>query len=57
MPDLSSVPDLSAPDMAPGCVLNPTTHVEIINACTNADDYDKTPFYPSLAPGGVLPQL
>ena len=45
------------PDLAPACVTNPMTHVELLNACTNADYVDKTPFYPSKAPNGVLPQL
>ena len=53
-------PDLtmgSQPDMAPACSMNPMTHVEIINACTNADSVDKMPFYPTLAPNGQLPPL
>ena len=43
--------------MAATCVMNPMTHVEIINACTNADFYDKMPYYPTLAPNGQLPPL
>jgi hypothetical protein len=45
------------PDMAPSCVMNPMTSVEIENACTDADSYDKQPFYPTRAPGGTLPPL
>ena len=45
------------PDLLPSCVTNPMTHVEIINACTNAQAFDKTPFYPTLAPNGQLPPL
>jgi hypothetical protein len=59
-PDLSmeEKPDLSgSPDGGVTCVTNPMTHVEIINACTNADSYDKMPFYPTLAPNGTLPAL
>lgn len=40
-----------------GCFMNPTTHVQIINACTTAQSYDKTPYYPAAAPNGVLPPL
>ena len=57
--DMGGAPDLatggSAMDM--GCFMNPTTHVQIINACTSAQSYDKTPFYPAAAPNGVLPPL
>jgi hypothetical protein len=44
-------------DTVSACAKNPTTHLEIINACSSAQSYDKTPFYPTLAPGGVLPAL
>ena len=40
-----------------GCFMNPTTHVQIINACTTAQSYDKMPYYPAAAPNGVLPPL
>jgi hypothetical protein len=33
------------------------THVELLNACTTAQSYEKMPFYPSKAPNGVLPGL
>ena len=39
------------------CYMNPTTHVEIINACTNAQSIDKQPVLPLLLDGGVLPTL
>lgn len=48
-------------DMAqPGCVMNPTTSVELLNACTTAQTGDPNkdaPYYPSLAPNGQLPPL
>ena len=39
------------------CFTNPMTHVEIINACTTADEVDKTPNLPLLGPNGELPPL
>ncbi len=42
-------------DMA--CYMNPTTHDQLINACTTSQSYDKMPFYPARAPGGQLPPL
>lgn len=47
----------TATDMTPGCVSNPITHTELLNACTTAESYDKQPFYPTLAPNGQLPSL
>ena len=52
-----------SPDMAmaqAGCVMNPTTSVELLNACTTAQSGDPAkdaPYFPSLAPNGVLPPL
>jgi hypothetical protein len=57
-----------SPDMAMGgsdmvatsCAMNPTTSVELLNACTTAQTGDATkdaPYFPSLAPNGVLPPL
>jgi hypothetical protein len=40
-----------------GCYVNPVSHVEIINACTNAQAIDKHPTLPLLLDGGVLPPL
>jgi hypothetical protein len=57
MPDKPDLAMEETPDMAVACVQNPMTHVEIINACTTAQSYDKMPFYPTLAPNGVLPSL
>jgi hypothetical protein len=54
--DLSGV-DLSGVDMSGGCVSNPMTNTEILNACTSAPDVDLVPFYPSQTPNGVLPAL
>jgi len=58
----SEVIDAVMPDAAPGgedasCFTNPTTHREIINACTNAEFVDKHPDLPLLLPGGGLPPL
>lgn len=39
------------------CVSNPTTHVEIINACTDAEKIDKVVTLPLLEPDGSLPPL
>ncbi len=48
-------------DMAqPACVMNPMTHVELLNACTTAQTGDPAkdaPYFPSLAPNGNLPPL
>jgi len=46
-----------SPDLAPTCITNPTTHEGLLNACTDAQSYEKTPFYPTLAPSGELPAL
>ncbi|MBX3189712.1 MAG: hypothetical protein KF819_21990 [Labilithrix sp.] len=45
------------PDGGPGdCVLNPTTHLEILNACTDAVQITKNPVLPlKLADGGLPP--
>jgi hypothetical protein len=42
---------------APDCVMNPTTHEEIINACTDAEKVAKEPVLPLLNPDGSLPPL
>jgi hypothetical protein len=39
------------------CIVNPTTHEEIINACTDAVKITKTPVLPLLYPDGGLPPL
>lgn len=43
------------PDAA--CFENPTTHLEIINACTTAQKVFKTPSLPLRNPDGSLPPL
>jgi hypothetical protein len=48
--DAASTPDAS-------CFENPTTHEEIINACTTAQKVEKKPNLPLLNPDGTLPQL
>lgn len=42
---------------SPDCVMDPKTHVEIINACTDAEKIDKQPKLPLLNPDGSLPPL
>jgi hypothetical protein len=39
------------------CFPHPTTHVEIINACTTAQEIDLTPVLPLLNMDGTLPPL
>ena len=39
------------------CFMNPTTHVEIINACTTAEKIYKNPVLPLQLPDGGLPPL
>jgi hypothetical protein len=39
----------------PACYANPKTHVEIINACTDAEMVDKVVNLPLLLPDGSLP--
>ncbi len=55
--DMSGQDLAATADLAPVCVSNPLTSVELLNACTTADSVDKMPFYPSRAPNGQLPQL
>jgi hypothetical protein len=49
----------SADDAAggPDCYENPTTHLEIINACTDAEKVVRDPVLPLLEPDGTLPPL
>ena len=39
------------------CVMNPHTHIEILNACTDAARVDKHPNLPLLLADGGLPML
>jgi hypothetical protein len=56
LPGADSGPTL--PDGAPSdCYMNPTTHFEIINACTDAVKITKNPALPLLYPDGGLPPL
>ncbi|MDI3281856.1 hypothetical protein [Polyangium sp. 15x6] len=41
----------------PECFTEPTSHVEIINACTDAEKVDKTVNLPLLNADGSLPPL
>jgi hypothetical protein len=47
------------PDMAFVCVMNPMTNDDFLNSCAPASVafVDIMPFYPTLAPNGVLPSL
>jgi hypothetical protein len=45
----------SPPDAS--CFMNPQTHEEIINACTNAQKYYKDSHPPLMKPDGSLPPL
>ena len=58
VPEGGPLPDGALPDGAPGdCFMNPTTHFEIINACTDAVKIRKTPTLPLLLADGGLPPL
>ncbi|MFO0576511.1 MAG: hypothetical protein U1A78_21105 [Polyangia bacterium] len=50
-------PDLGAPPPDRACVPSPRTHVEILNACTDAQSVDKRVVLPLLRPDGTLPPL
>ena len=41
----------------PDCFTNPTTHHEIVNACTDAQRIEKNPVLPLLNRDGSLPTL
>ena len=49
----------SSPDMSFVCVQNPVSNDDFLNSCAPAsvDKVDIMPFYPALAPNGVLPPL
>ena len=53
LPDGAPIPDGGPTD----CVMNPKTHQEIINACTDAVKITKNPTLPLLYPDGGLPPL
>jgi hypothetical protein len=54
----AAAPANGASDAGPlDCYLHPTTHLEIINACTDAVHIDKHPELPLLRPDGSLPKL
>jgi len=46
-------------DMAFACVANPTSDPDFLNGCPPAgvDSVAIDPFYPAMAPGGVLPPI
>jgi hypothetical protein len=50
-------PDLAAPAAEMRCVPSPRTHVEILNACTDAQSVNKRVVLPLLRPDGTLPPL
>ncbi|MFI5308579.1 MAG: hypothetical protein ACHQ53_14565 [Polyangiales bacterium] len=47
----------SAQDAGVACSTHPSTHEEIINACTDAEVVDKNPKLPLLLADGGLPPL
>jgi hypothetical protein len=49
--------DASADAGSTDCFAHPTTHFEIINACTTAEAVDKSPNLPLLLADGGLPPL
>ena len=51
----AGTPDQGAPP--PACVDDPTTHLEIINACTTATGVRKVAVTPLLRADGTLPPL
>jgi hypothetical protein len=58
VPEGGPLPDGALPDGAPSdCFMNPTTHLEIINACTDAVKITKNPILPLLLADGGLPPL
>jgi hypothetical protein len=50
-------PDMSAPSCYPSLWPAAQPHVEIINQCTDSQAVDIMPYWPSMAPGGVLPTI
>ena len=54
-PPDSFTPDGGGPDA--DCFTNPTTHVQIINACTNAQHVSRPATVPGQLPDGALPAL
>ena len=58
VPEAGPLPDGALPDGAPSdCFVNPKTHFEIINACTDAVKITKNPVLPLLLTDGGLPPL
>ncbi len=49
--------DSGPTDDGPECYTNPTTHVQIINACGDAETITKSPNLPLLNDDGTLPPL
>ncbi len=55
---LPTVADLGSPDPDDrACYARPSTHLEILNACTSAQSLSKQPVLPLLRPDGTLPPL
>lgn len=54
-PDAPADASVTEPDAS--CFTNPTTHKEIINACTNAQKIERNTTPPLLNPDGTLPPL
>jgi len=56
-PDAAPPADTQPPTPDASCFENPTTHKEIINACTTAQKIERNVTPPLLNPDGTLPQL
>jgi hypothetical protein len=57
MTDAGVAVDSGVPDAGPSCSSSPTTHLEIINACTSAVAIVRTPSLPLLQADGGVPPL
>lgn len=55
--DAGAAPTDGGGDGGPDCFMNPKTHFEIINACTDAKKITKNPDLPLLLEDGGLPPL
>jgi len=56
-PDAGPPADTQPPTPDASCFMNPTTHKEIINACTDAQKIERNVKPAGLNPDGSLPQL
>lgn len=56
-PDASDETSDTGAEIAPDCFEDASTHLAIINACTEAEKVEKDPDLPLLLPDGGLPAL